>query len=461
MGDGIEKVVEQGQSTPNRWSTRLAFVLAASGSAVGLGNVWKFPYITGSHGGSAFILLYLLCLAAVAIPVLMAEVMIGREGRMSPVGTFDRLCSQHGIYRRWQICGWLVMIAGFVILSFYSVVAGWAMAYVVRTAMGQFTWVTADGAAAIFADLVEDPERLLAWHTLFMGLTILIVSRGVRGGLERAAAWLMPALVVLLLVLVVYGTRLHGFRAAVDYLLRPDFGALDHGAFLAALGHAFFTLSLGVGAMMTYGAYLGRNSSIGGSCLLVATLDTVVALLAGLAIFPLVFSNGLEPGLGVGLAFQTLPIAFGQLPNGVFLGTLFFGLLTLAALTSAISLAEPAVAWLQERRRMSRVKAATSVGIAAWALGLGSVVSFTEHSRIDLLAGSIYEFLDYAASNVMLPLGGLLVILFAGWVLPRSVVLDQLGGNHRRWPAIWLRLARYVTPGLMLLVFLESLGLLA
>ncbi len=457
-------------SIHGQWSTRLMFILAATGSAVGLGNIWKFPYITGENGGGAFVMVYLVCIAIVGIPIMMAEILLGRRGRQSPINTMRSLASDEGAHPAWALLGWGGVVAGFIILSYYSVIAGWAVAYIFRTAAGVFSGATADGVKSIFSELVGDPERLLAWHTLFMVMSMGVVARGVRHGLEKAVRILMPMLFVLLLVLVGYAWNEGAFAQGLDFLFQPDFGkilfrceiveevercSLSGKPLLVAMGHAFFTLSLGMGAIMVYGSYMPKSSSIAGSAITIALLDTAVALLAGMAIFPIVFANGLEPGAGPGLIFQTLPIAFGAMPGGQFFGTLFFILLVFAAWTSAISLIEPAVAWLVENRQMSRVRAAILVGILVWLLGLASVFSFNIWKTKQIFGMTAFDLLDYLSANVMLPLGGLLIAVFAGWHMARTSTANELAMGEGVRYNIWWTVIRYVTPVAVILVFLS------
>ncbi len=463
-------------SIHGQWSNRLMFVLAATGSAVGLGNIWKFPYIAGENGGGAFVLVYLICIAIIGIPIMMAEILIGRRGRQSPINTMSTLAKVEGANRYWVLLGWGGVLAGFFILSYYSVIAGWAMAYIFRVAGGMFSGADADTVKTIFSDLVGAPERLLAWHTIFMVLSIGVVARGVRHGLEKAVRVLMPALLVLLIIMVgyAYATTAEAFTEGVRFLFTPDFsklfyqcemiGELEDCAFsaeplLVAMGHAFFTLSLGMGAIMVYGSYMPQSNSIASSAIAIAVLDTLVALLAGMAIFPLVFANGLASGAGPGLIFETLPIAFGAMPGGALFGALFFVLLLFAALTSAISLVEPAVAWLVENRGFSRLRAAIMVGVLVWLLGLGTVFSFNLWSELKLFDMTFFGLLDYLAANIMLPLGGLLIAIFAGRVMHRSSTMDELAiGDGIRY-AVWHNVIRYVTPVAVVLVFLHAIGL--
>lgn len=466
------------KSVHGQWSSRWAFVLAATGSAVGLGNIWKFPYITGEYGGGAFVLVYLLCVIGIGVPIMMSEILLGRRGRQSPVNAMYTLALEAGRSPWWQIIGWLGVVAGFLILSYYSVIAGWALAYVFRTGSGMFGGATADGVQNIFAALVADPERLIAWHTLFMAMTVVVVARGV-SGLEGAVRYLMPGLFILLLLMVGYAMNTGEFGRGLSFMFRPDFHALFHQVdaagneyftwegVLAAMGQAFFTLSLGMGAIMAYGSYLPAHASIARTTLTIAGADTLVAILAGMAIFPLVFANGLQPAAGAGLIFQTLPLAFGHMPGGDFFGAAFFILLVFAAWTSAISIIEPAVAWLVENRGLKRTQAALACGALAWALGLLTVFSFniwkdfTPLSGLELFRDStLFDLLDFLTSNIMLPVGGLLIALFAGWMMRREASRDELdlgeGAAYRGWRI----LVRYLTPAAVLIVLLNLLGIL-
>lgn len=439
------------------------FILAATGSAVGLGNIWKFPYITGENGGGTFVLVYLLCIALIGIPVMMAEIMLGRRGRQSPINTMQTLAEEEKRNVNWVWLGWMGMIAGFLILSYYSVIAGWAMSYIFRTASGIFVGATADGVSKIFADLVSDPERLLAWHTIFMVMTMIVVARGVRHGLETAVRYLMPALLALLLMIVAYAMTTGHFMEGASFMF--TFGKISNEGVLDAMGHAFFTLSLGMGAIMVYGSYLPKGTSIVKATMFIATADTMVALLAGLAIFPIVFANGLEPGAGPGLIFKTLPIAFGQMEAGTLIGTAFFILLVFAAWTSAISLIEPMVAWLVENKGVNRLYASVWTGIAVWFLGLGTIFSFNIWSE---KTWSIpYLFKDYTffttlenlTFNLMLPLGGLFIAIFAAWLMREASSRDELDTDDWIYK-LWQILLRYVTPVAVIIVFLKAINII-
>lgn len=448
----------ENKPTHNEWSSRFTYILAATGAAVGLGNIWKFPYIAGENGGGAFVLVYLVCALTIGIPIMIAETMIGRRGHKNPVDTVIDLSAESNANKNWKYFGWMSMIGGSLILAYYSVIAGWAMAYVLRAVSSGFA---ADVATvkANFDALIASPMQLAFWHSVFMVVTMAIVARGVRGGLEKAAQLLMPLLGVLLLIMVGYAmTTGNFFIAGLSFLFRPDFSQIDGGAVLTAMGHAFFTLSLGMGTLMVYGAYLPRTISIARTSVYIAIADTVVALLAGMAIFPLVFANGLEPGSGPGLIFQTLPIAFGSMPGGWLFGILFFILLVFAALTSSISLVEPLVAWLVESRKWSRIKASAYSGIGIWALGISVAFSFNIWSDFTIFDKTIFDALDYLTSNLLLPIGGFFIAVFAGWAMQQNNVQNELKMPSITYK-IWKFLIRYIAPTSVCLVFLHALGL--
>lgn len=448
------------QSIHGQWSGRWAFILAATGSAVGLGNIWKFPYITGENGGGAFVLVYLLCIVAIGIPIMMAEVMLGRRGKCTPINAMRRLRFEANAHVGWQLIGWAGMIAGFLILSYYSVIAGWALSYIEKVGVGTFEGASPAAVSSTFSEFLSSPISLMLWHTLFVFITMLVVARGVEHGIEKAVRFLMPALFVLLLIMVVYAMTMGNFFEGVKFLFYPDFAKLTGDSVLIAMGHAFFTLSLGMGAIMIYGSYLPADTSIAKTTVVIAGADTLVAILAGLAIFPIVFANGLEPGAGPGLIFQTLPIAFGQMPGGTFFGVVFFILLSFAAWSSAISLIEPAITWLIENKGFTRVSASIFAGVLTWFVGIGTVLSFNLTSEVKIFDKTFFDLLDYLTANIMLPLGGLAIALFVGWVLPKSLSVDELNIRRSYFFDMWMFLVRYVTPIAVIIVFLSAIGLI-
>ncbi len=442
--------------THSHWSSQMGFMLAATGSAVGLGNIWKFPYMVGQSGGAAFVLVYLACIAMIGLPILVSEWLIGRRGQKNPINSMAEVAAKNGRSRGWAVVGATGVLGAFLILSFYSVIGGWAVSYTVDVAGGAFSGLDKDAVGNAFTDFLGNAGSLLTWHTVFMLLTVVVVAMGVSSGIERASKLLMPALGVLLLVLVGYGATTDGFGAAAQYLFNPDWSKLDGKVVLAALGHAFFTLSLGMGIMLAYGSYLGQEVNLLRTARTVVLMDTVIALGAGMAIFPIVFANGLDPAAGPGLIFVTLPLAFGNIAGGTVLGTMFFLLLTFAALTSSISLLEPVVELVEERTPLSRIGATVVAGIATWALGIAALLSFNVWSDVLIFGLNVFDLLDQLTSKFLLPLTGLGAIVFVAWCLDSDSVRKELGlgsGAH----ALWNLVARYVAPIGVVVVFVSNL----
>ena len=443
---------DQRKSIHGTWSSRWTFILAATGSAVGLGNIWKFPYMAGDNGGGAFVLIYLACIFIIGIPIMLGEIMIGRRGRSSPANTMSFLAKEAETTQAWTLLGATGALAGLLILSFYSVAAGWALAYV----FSGFQETSAQAVSSEFNEFLANPAALLFWHTLFIIITVIIVARGILKGLETWINTLMPMLFVLIILLCIYAMQTGAFLEGLTYLFKPDFSKINSDVLLAALGQAFFTLSLGMGAIMAYGAYMPADQNIGRTAISVAALDTGVALLAGIAIFPIVFANGLAPTEGPGLVFVTLPIAFANMPLGVLFGTLFFILLSIAALSSSISLIEPGVAWLVESLKTKRAYAAIGLGFFAWSLGVFSALSFNLMSEFKLFGMNFFDFTDFLTNQIMLPLGGIFIALFVGWVMKKKDVLDELQIKDGIIFRSWFFVIRFVAPlmvGMVLLYF--------
>ena len=445
-------------SSHGEWSSRTAFILAATGSAVGLGNIWKFPYITGENGGGAFVLIYILCVMFIGIPIMLAEVYLGKRGRLNPIASIKYISEKENRSKNWRVIGLIGILAGILILSYYSVIAGWTMAYATRAAFGVINNIDAVGATLMFNDFVSDPERLLAWHTIFSIMTAIVVSKGVKSGLESAVVRLMPALLVLLLALVIFSAIEGDFVSGVKFMLYPDFSQVTWKTILIAMGQAFFSLSLGMGALMVYGSYLSSDISIPQTCVIVASLDTLVALLAGLAIFPIVISSGLEMTQGPGLIFQTLTVAFGAMPGGQLFGTLFFILLIFAAWTSSISLIEPMIIWMIEKYNITRIQAATISSGLAWLLGIGTIISFNIGSEIKVFNMNIFETLDYLTSNILLPLGGIMITIYVSWLISKESINKELNIKSNILRYIWYFSARFVAPIAVIMVMLNALG---
>jgi len=444
------------------WGSSTAFVIAAAGSAIGLGNIWKFPYMTGVNGGGAFVLIYLLTIAMVGLPLMAAEIMLGKATQLSPVPAFKKLC---GPRTPWLIVGALSIISAFVILSFYSVVSGWTLHYLLLSIQGSFSGKDPDTIYKMFTDLYTNATANVGWHFVVMMISSFIIYKGIKGGIERATKILMPLLLLLLLILLVNSMMSPGALQGIKFMFYPDFSKLTPNVVLEAVGHGFFTLSLGMGCMITYGSYIKKESGLAMPTLAVVGFDTAIALLAGLAIFPIVFTYGFEPGAGPGLVFRTLPVVFSQMPGGYALSIFFFLLLFLAALTSGISLLEVATAYLVDSNIVSRKKGAWIMGASIFVVGILSALSGSTLSqvKVPLIGKNIFDSFDYLATNWLLPLGGLLIAVFTAWILPSDFRKEEFKRGAPVWWSyrIWLFFLRWITPLGVLLVFLNKIGLIS
>ena len=446
----------------SHWGSRIGFILAAAGSAVGLGNIWKFPYVTGENGGGIFVLVYLACVVLVGLPVMIAEILIGRTTQSSPVGAFKSLA---GTRSPWVGMGWLGVVSAFILLSFYSVVAGWSLHYTWLSISGQLAGLGPENMAPVFGNLNRSVEANLFWHLIFMGLTIAVVFGGVSKGVERWSRILMPALLIMMLVLLGNSLTLDGFGKAVQFLFGFHQDKFTAAGALEALGHAFFSLSLGMGAMLTYGSYLRRRDDIVGASVTISALDTCIALVASLMLFPIIFSYGMEPAAGPGLVFISVPIALSQMPGTTFLATVFFALLVFAALTSAISMLEVATSYLIDQRGWQRRRAAVAAGLTTALVGLPSALSGGTRlfgSGMEALVGrNWFDSLDYLVTNWMLPLGGLGMALFTAWRMNQRLRQEEFlsGSRLRGFYQSWLFLLKYPVPVAILLIFLNAVGL--
>lgn len=440
------------------WGSRFGFLMASVGFAVGLGNIWRFPYVTGENGGSAFVLVYLLCAFGIGVPILMAEIMLGRRGGLSPPSSILAWAVSNKRPRWWSYVGHLNLLTAFAILITYGVVAGWVLYYLWVAATGGFAQIDAAGSSAAFAALLADVPTMTFWAFAAFFVACAIVYAGVEKGIERAVTILMPMLFVLLLGLVAYNAFAGGLGTTLDYLFTPDFSKVTPAMLLAAIGQAFFSIGVGMAGMMMYGAYLPRTVSIGHSAVVIVIADTLVALLAGLVIFPMVFANGLDPAGGAGLIFQTLPVAFAQMPSGGLVAVFFFLLLAVAAITSVVGLSEPLVAWIMERFGYARHGAAMMLVAAALACGLISVLSYNHWSEVTLAGRTLNTWMDFIPNQVFLPLGGLLIALFAGWFVSREENRAELGLGSDRWFNAWFNLLRFAVVPAVLLIFLTGVG---
>lgn len=446
------------------WSTRFGFMMACIGSSVGLGNFWRFPYLAGENGGGAWVLVYLACCFILIAPLLISEILIGRRGKLSAIGSALKVAKDEGASAGWGLIGVIGVAGGFLVLSFYSVIGGWVIAYILEAGHGVFHGATSEVVASRFTGLLADPYALAFFHFVFMAVTVAIVVGGVKGGLEAFNAVFMPILFAMLIVLVGYAWTEGDFARGVGFLFTPDWDKLTWEGVLRAVGQAFFSIGVGFGVFITYGSYLQGNTHIPGMSVTIAFSDTLVAILAGCAIFPIVFVNNLDPGSGPGLMFQTLPLAFGNMPYGDFFATFFFILILLAALTSSISLLELVVARTEDDGGAGRATTAIFAGIAAWFVGIGTVLSFNQWAQWFPLDGlgpfsgkTVFDIIDYLTSNIMLPIGGILIGLFGAWVIKRSSAIEVLGISATAYGVLRI-LAGIVAPIAIGIVFVFNLG---
>lgn len=420
------------------WASRIGFIFAAAGSAVGLGNVWRFPYVAGENGGGVFLIVYLAIVFTLGISIMIAELVIGRAAQRNPVGACRALGGAP-----WAGLGYLGLVSGFVILSFYCVVAGWTLNYAWTLATSGF----ASDPEQAFKAFVAAPSQTIPVAGAFMVLTVAVVLGGVKGGIERANLFLMPLLFAILVALAVRAVTLPGASAGLAFYLAPDFSAFGIGTVTEALGQAFFSLSIGLGAMMTYGSYLDRGQNIPRAAGWVVGLDTLAAIFAGFAILPAVFAAGLNPETGPGLAFVVLPTVFAKMPLGALFGTLFFVLLSIAALTSSISLLEPLVAYFIDEHRLRRGGVTVAIGFAAFLFSIPSALSLGPWAEYTAFGKGVLDFLDALTAGIMLPAGGLLIALFVGWVLgPRAITEFDDSSQRSRFAWIWLWILRIPAP---------------
>lgn len=446
-----------------KFSSGLAVFFATLGSAVGLGNIWKFPYLTGQFGGGAFLTVYLVCIMLIGLPIMWGEFYMGRKTRKNAVGAIEQLAPGS----QWKQIGAMGVGAAYLIMFFYSCVAGWVYCYLFKAVRGDFAAVTMETAKGQFGSLVVDPVSPLVWQFIVVAVVAAIISMGVSKGIERITKTLMPLLFLLIVICDIRALTLPGAAAGVDFLFQVDFSKLSAAAILTAMGLAFFKLSLGMGTMMTYGSYFTDDNNLFGTGVKVALSDTLVSLLAGLAIFPTVFSFGLEPGAGPGLLFMTIPLVFSQMPLGNLLLIAFFFLAAIAATTAMLSLVEVPVAYLTEEKGYSRVKA--TLGSAALILAVGSLATLSVDKDsvlggITFMGRGFFDWFDYLSSNVILPLGGLLISIFVGYRVDKQDVCRQLSNNGTLQVAGLLQfyffIIRYITPALLVIIFLNSIGVI-
>ena len=435
------------------WVGRWTFILAATGSAVGLGNIWGFPYKAGTNGGGAFVLIYLLCILAIGIPIMISEIIIGRRSGNSPINAMRLAARDSNTTSMWQLVGWSGIIAGILILSFYSVIAGVCLNYIFLAAASGGV-----DSAEQFGNVTSSPINLLTWHTIFMLITCSVVSAGIHAGIGRVVKVLMPMLGILLIFMVINGILSGGFMQAFAFLFAPDFSEVDSNTFLSAMGQAFFSLSLGMGSIMAYGAYMPKEQKIISTSFTVASLDTLVAIFAGLAIFPIIFAFGLEPNSGPGLVFESLQTAFIEMDYGQIIGPIFFILLSIAALSSSISLLEPGVAFISEEGLLSRKNAAILISLVAWFLGIGTALSFNIWSDFNLTPGrNFLDSMDFIANQILLPLGGMFIAIFVGWFMDKNLIKEELGNVNPVLFGLWKFFVRFIAPLAVAVIFYNAI----
>ena len=432
------------------WIGKWTFILAATGSAVGLGNIWGFPYKAGTNGGGAFVLIYLGCILIIGIPIMISEIILGRRSGNSPINAMRFIAIESNRSSSWQIVGWSGIFAGILILSFYSVIAGICLNYI-------FISATSSGAISSpeqFSNVISSPINLILWHTVFMILTALIVSAGIKDGIGRMVKILMPLLGFLMIFMVIYSIINGDFTSAMSFLFAPDFSNVTSDTLLQAMGQAFFSLSLGMGSIMAYGAYMPKEQKVVGTSFTVASLDTLIAILAGLAIFPIIFAFNLEPNSGPGLVFVSMLSAFNQMQFGQFIGPLFFILLSVAALSSSISLLEPGVAYMSEENILSRKGSAQIISLFVWVLGIGSALSFNIWSDFSLIGDrNFLDSMDFIANQILLPLGGMLIAIFVGWFMKKSLIVDELGPINNYLYVLWRFFVKFIAPACVGYIF--------
>ncbi len=446
------------------WSSRFAFLMASVGFAVGLGNIWRFPYVTGENGGAAFVLVYLVCAFGIGAPILIAEMLIGRRGQGSPPAAMAVVADESGQSRQWRVVGAMGLVAAYTIEIIYAVVVGWVLWYLFKAVTTGFVGFDGVVANAEFAAVLDSNLGMLVWTLVGLGITGLIVFAGVKNGIERAVLVMMPLLFLLLLALAIYnyflpvrGSQVHGFSEAVTWLFTPDFSKIGFDTVLAAISQAFFSLGVAMAGMMVYGAYLPKSVSITRSVLIIVMVDTGVALLAGLVIFPVVFHNGLDPAVGPGLIFQTLPVGFAQMPGGHWFSVLFFLMLSVAGITSMVGLVEAVTSWLEERFNLSRHQSTLIVVGSIAVFSICSILSYNILSQWAVAGRNFNDIMEVFSNQILLPLGGLLIAVFAGWAMKKEATRDELNSLSSGRYSIWHFLIRYVVPPALLIIFVMGI----
>ena len=435
------------------WSSRFAFLMASVGFAVGLGNIWRFPYVAGENGGSAFVLVYLACVFGIGVPILIAELFVGRRGKMSPPLAMRNVARDEGRHKGWQLVGHMGLLAAFTIEIVYAVVVGWVLWYLFKAITTGFSGFDSTVAEAEFAAVLADPSGMLFWTVIGLAITGYIIYSGVQGGIEKAVTILMPVLFALLAMLAIYNVFAGGMGKALTWLFEPQFDRIKPEVFLIAVGQAFFSIGVAMGGMMTFGAYLPESVSIPRSVVIIVIADTMVALLAGLVIFPAVFNNGLDPAAGAGLIFQTLPVAFAQMPGGYGFSIAFFLLLSVAGITSMVGLVESVTAWMEDHHGFARHKSALVVVGSVAVLSILSALSYNVLAEFKMGGRTLNDVMDYFSNQLLLPLGGLFIAIFVGWFVAKPSTSEELRFASGTMFQVWHFLIRYIVPPAVAIIF--------
>lgn len=442
----------------DQWGSKIGFILAAAGSAVGLGNLWKFPYTAGENGGGAFVLVYLVMVLLVGFTLMMGELVLGRYTQLSPVGAYRKL------KEKWAWVGFIGVLASFIILTFYSVIGGWVIKYIVTALQGGFNTTDIGVLEGIFANFIGNPVEPLVYHGIFMLITLIIVMGGISGGIEKASKVLMPGLFIMMIIVMIRALTLDGAMEGVRFLFQPDFSKINGKVIVAAMGQVFFSLSLGMGIIITYGSYLGKDENIPQASFFIPALDTILALLAGLTILPAVFALGFSPDSGPGLLFITLPGVFAKMPLGSFFAILFFLLVLFAAVTSSISLLEVSVSYFVDGFKWSRKSATITLGIAAFLIGIPSSLANGVWGEFTLIKGlNFFDSMSFFAEDILLPLAGLLLAIFIGWVWGVDKAINEITNDGKikfSLAGIWGFIIKWVAPIAIFIILLQSVGIL-
>lgn len=439
------------------FGSKFGLLAAAVGSAIGLGNIWRFPYITGQYGGGAFLVVYLIIAALIGLPLMLSEFVIGREGKKDAIGSFKELAPK----KPWYMSGVLGVLAAFFILSYYGVVAGWTLEYIVKSLTNSFAGQSSEQISSMFTNFISHPTKPVFWQVTFMAITGLIVATGIEKGIEKVSKIMVPLLLLIVIILDIKALTLPGGMEGFKFLFKPDFSKIDRTVVLGALGHAFYSLSLGMGIMITYGSYIGEEINLGKTALQISILDTLIALLAGIAIFPAVFAYGVDPTSGAGLVFMTLPNVFSQMPGGYFFSVLFFLLIALAALTSTISLLEVVVAFLVDSFKVERKKASILSFASITIVGVFASLSQGPLSHIEIFGNNIFDFLDTTTANYFLTTAALISIVFLGWFFSKDKIENQLtnkGTIKAGYINLYYFMIRYIVPIGIIFIFLYQMG---